>query len=530
MSRPWLPLLPVLALFLLVGTRRLDLPGLWPDEASDAVYGLEVARGLPPSDNDWSLSFAGRTWPLRTPHPYDFSAFNPYLAAVAFRLGGVGVESLRLAALLVAAAGIAAVYALALPFLGAGGAVVAALFLALDPAYLLHARVGFFAAELFLVAPTVAAAALAWRWRRGEGGPASLCFAAFLLGASLNVSTKALAPALAYPLAFLAAAGPGRRPSRRLLLAAAAAAALGAANFLAFNALRGAEVPRALAAALTAPTAAGVDNLSPAANLGARLAQLARLMTGAAAPAADPPPLHLALPLLFLASFAALAWRCRRDFAGRPLVVFALLAASLQLLMTAFTPMSLDPQHLLVLWPCVAVLLAAAAAWLAETVERAAPGRGRLAAGAALALLLASAARTDAAYFARLGETGGLGAWSDASYRLAAELDREAAVEPVALAWGVAQTVFVLTEGRVKPVAIGVARRSVPERGYAALEERAQAPGARFITAAPEGDAARAYLDRLRRSAAESGRRLVASYEAADRAGRPVYRVWRLAP
>ncbi len=277
--RDWAPLVAVLALFLFAGSRALDLPGLWPDEASDAVLGMEVALDLPRSPSDWRVELGGRSYPLRTRHPYDFSAFNIYASALAFELGGVSVAVLRFSALLVCAAGLAALYALALPALGAAGAFAAALLLALQPAYLLHARLGYFAAETFLVLPGCAALALAFGWRRTRR-PAALCAAAFVLGASLNITTKALALVCAYPPLFWALLPRPERPSRRLLAAAAACGALGAANFILFNATHGLEIGRSLLEALAAPTPAGVDNAAWGANLLTRLGQLGSLFAG----------------------------------------------------------------------------------------------------------------------------------------------------------------------------------------------------------------------------------------------------------
>ncbi len=83
----------------------------------------------------------------------------------------------------------------------------------------------------------------------------------------------------------------------------------------------------------------------------------------------------------------------------------------------------------------------------------------------------------------------------------------------------------------MRPVGLGGHRRRAVERGFATLERRALEPGAYFISAA--GDASEVgalYHERLRAVVAKAKRRLVLVHEAADRAGRPRYRVWKVAP
>ena len=532
---PWLEwgLLGLLVvLFLGLASRQLERPGLFWDEGDAAAYGMEIALDLPPTWTDWSVALAGRTWPLRVRHPYDFVALPIYWSALAFKAGGVGVAVLRWSALLIGAAVLIALYALSRLWLGPEAAFAACLLLAVDPAFALTSRLAYWAVEFFLLPPALTALVFFSLWHRRRRAWA-LCAGAFCWGLTTSMTTKAVAFLIAYPVLYLLLVPRKDRPSPRMTAAAAACAALGAADFIAYNAARGMPTFKRLLGALAAPTAGGVDNFAVARNLAVRGRQVLDLLGGTVAVTADGGVSRgNVLLILFAAAFAAMIWRCasRRPFRGRGFILLVLGLIALLFLETAFTPMGLDSQHLLILLPFAVLPVAAALDWLRTEVERRMPGKGTLAAAALLALPVVSALRADASYFSRLKSTGGEGELSDSIYDLAGYLDRSGILRPVALTHEVSRNVYLITAGRVKPLTGHAWSKGITPpllEAYAAL---ASDPAARFIGQPSDepGDPFSMYLEAFRGVVEKSGRRLAIEKEFADSRGRTMYFVWRV--
>jgi hypothetical protein len=136
----------------------------------------------------------------------------------------------------------------------------------------------------------------------------------------------------------------------------------------------------------------------------------------------------------FLAAFGAAAaylgarWALGRAGAAER---FVLLAALLSLLGIALTPRAVRIHHVLNAWPFPQLVVAAAAAALWRS-----GGVRRLAAGVALAGVVAGNVRVDLATLAEMEATGGRGRWSDALGRFARELAAEPGAVAVSLDWG----------------------------------------------------------------------------------------------
>ncbi|MFI5349408.1 MAG: ArnT family glycosyltransferase [Elusimicrobiota bacterium] len=528
----WAILVPLLGLYLWIGTRQIDRPALNWDEGDTAAYGMELALDLPRTETDWSVRLAGRSWPLRVSHPYDFKALPIYWSALAFKTAGVGVSVLRLSSLAVGAILLAVFYAVCRLWFGSGTAFMASLLLAVNPAFALMSRLGYYALEIPLALPALAALTFLSLWHRRRRVWA-LCAGAFCWGLSTCVTTQAVAFILAYPILYFALVPRKDRPSPRLIAAAAAFAALGAADFILYNAARGMPIISRLLDALAAPTGVGVDNAAIARNLALRGRQLLGLLDGrlAAGFVGGDGVRDAVLPIFFAAGFAAMVWRCasRRRFPGRGFILLVLGLILLLFLETAFTPMGLDPHHLLVLLPYVFLPVAAALDWLRTEVERHLPGKGALAAAALLALPVASALRADASYLNELRKSGGTGRMSGAIEDLAADLDRRGIRRPFCLSYGISRNTYLLTQGRVEPLGAHAFRRGVSAELLGRYENLAALPEARFIAAAgndPPGS--QEYLDAFRGVVERSGRRLVAEREYRDGLGRAVFVLWRV--
>ena len=524
----------LLAVFFLLGGLHLERPGLAHAESLDAFYGMSTAGRLPQDLHvDWGARLGGRVLPLRVPHPYDFAVFDVYWSALAFTLGGVSVPVLRLSALLLGAGVLLVFYALCRAWLGAPAALAAAALLAVNPAFLEGTRLAYWAMEIQLLLPETAALLLFTVWHRRRR-PWALYAGAFVWGLATCVTTKSAAFLAAYPALYLALVPPDRRPAPRQLAAAALAAALGAADFLAFNAAHGLFILKALTAALRGRTPAGVDNLALAANLWKRLNQLAQLLQGGFANAVTGPgsPRDVLLPVAFFISFAAAARRCAADrsFRGRGFLLLVLLLVPLLLLQTAFTPYGLDKQHLLVLWPWPLLVVAASLDELRLRLDALRPRAGALAFGLALALLAASSLRADAGFLRRLGDAGGKNAWSDAVTDFTRYLETAGVARPYCLSPMVDMPVTITSGGRVNPRNV-LPDSASPPVDYTAL---AAEPGALFLTADfTPGDAAGAAASAepeeaaLRRAAERSGRRLLLAGAFPADGRRPRFAVWR---
>jgi hypothetical protein len=520
----------IVGLYLFIGTRQIERPGLVWDEGDTGAYGMELALNLPPSETDWSVRLAGREWPLRVSHPYDFSALPIYWSALAFKAGGVSVAVLRLSAVIIGAAALVVFFILCRMWLGTEAAFAAGLLLAVNPAFALLSRLGYFAVELPLILPTLTALTLLSLWHRRRSVWA-LCAGAFFWGLSTSVTTKSVAFIFAFPALYFALVPRKDRPAPRYIAAAAACAALGAMNFIGYNAARGMPIIKRLLGALMTPTRVGVDNSAVARNLALRGEQILFLLGGKLPDFGSEDAGDYVLPILFATASAAMIWRCtrRKPFPERGFMVFILGLIVFLFLETAFTPVHLSYQHLLILWPYVFLPVAAALSWIRTEVERRVPGKGTLAAAALLALPVVSALRVDAGYLSRLKETGGTGRMSGAIEDLAADLDRRDIRRPFCLSWGISRNTYLLTQGRVNPVDAHAFNAGMSADFRSFYKRLAVRPEARFISLA-EDDTVRSkeYLDAFRGIVESYGRRLVIEREFRDGRGRAVFVVWRV--
>jgi hypothetical protein len=535
-GRPWLSredVKAVAALLLLVGaflfgaSRRLDLPGVWADEAADPTYGMEIALGLPPTTPQWGFHAFGRSWPLLTPDSYDLSGFAIYWSALAFKVGGVGIRSLRWAFLLVGAGVLALLFALAQEWFSTRVALWACVLLAVDPVFICWNRVGAWAIEWSVVFFGLGAALCGLLWHRTRRAR-FLCAAAFLAGFGLNASVKALAFILALPLLYALTQPLRLWPRGRPLLAAAACLLLGAFNSVSYNVARGFPTAVTLLRSLAAPTRALVDNTALLTNLWTRLGQLVQDLNGVEPQGlAGRESANWLAVAAFLIGFAALAGaslfaRPRADKAARGVLgLFGLL-----LLCTCFTPNSLNSEHLIVLWPFVALIVALGA----ERLWRRKGRWSRPLALAALAAVVLSQLRSDALYLRALSEIGGEGVWSDGVYGLTQYLDERGIRRPLALSWGTTENVYLLSSGRVRPISFHRGRRGMDAELAARYDDSIKNGDDRYLAlAAPYGPRWQAqYVSALEEAAGKAGKSLALEATFGDRLGRPVFLLYHL--
>src|SRR5438046_6714358 len=175
------------ALFLLLATQQILLPGLYYDEALDAVPAMQIVQGQPTELlNSAGLDFAGRRWPLML---LDYQGtVSTYLLVPFLLAGGINVAALRAMPILAGVVAIVLTYALGRLWFGASVGRVAALLLAVSPSWVFWSRIGVYVVSEIVPFTVGALVALTLWWRSGRLG--WLVLGAFLLG--LDLSTKLL--------------------------------------------------------------------------------------------------------------------------------------------------------------------------------------------------------------------------------------------------------------------------------------------------------------------------------------------------
>ncbi|MHB1294534.1 MAG: glycosyltransferase family 39 protein [Anaerolineae bacterium] len=451
-------------LYGLLGTYQLSLPGPNQDEALDAVPAMQVVLDQR-LDNEATLRLGDSRWPIMV-MPY-VGCTSTYTYIPWFALLGVSARTLRLANLFTGLLTLLVIWGFLRSLFDERLASLATLLLAVNPTYVFWTRMGAYVALPLLPLAILTLWALL-RWYQGRGG-GYLIAAGFCLG--LGLSTKILF------LWFWAALGlawllltprlePGRGwrrwlwPLRRSGIGtwalAGLAALVGAAPLIAYNVQTQFYSLRFMLRNAVQTELYGVNNLDLAGNLGAVLGtDLRQLLDGSWYTEILGPgrsnPLGVVAPLLAGAVLIYLARKGRLPYAGRRLALLAVLAGTV-IFLSAFTITGLGAMHLLIVWPFPQVLISAAlcAGFQALPKDRL-QGAGRAALFLAAAVLVGAEAGTTVAYHADLARSGGLGAYSDAIYALATDLDQPSALQPVALDWGFRRNLQLLTQGRVNP-------------------------------------------------------------------------------
>lgn len=559
---PWVDRAVVLAAMLAFGLvcfYQYHLPGLYYDEAFDAVPAMQLLRGEPVELlRGVGVRLFGRDLPVMIGDYW--GVVSSYAVLPLFALFGVGVLPIRLWPI---GAGIVAVLLAYLAGrrlynrpIGVGAAVL----LAASPSFILWSRVGIYVIS-HIVAVTLGILLAYARWH-ASGQRRWLFLAALLTGVGLSTKLLFLWFLIAVPAAYvclLAADGlaldraagtaPARWgraawerfradvPLRGWADAGVAALGFGLTAFpvLYYNLVSQGSY-RVLRANLF-QTERGVNNFAFWENAKVQADALKVLLDGGyfwfyggiyANPLAPPLVAASTVGLLLLVHGAPRYRRYRRA------TVFLLAFGAVIFVLSWFTVSILGATHLLILLPIPQLFLAAfavlGARWLVE--RRPWPDRLRrwavpALAALALAPLLAGDAWVTAQYHQALARTGGHMTFSSAIYSLAADLDAGGVRRPYALDWGFKYNLMILTEGRVTPHEIyGPGHQPGPEF-EAALRAALAEPSPVFL-AHPEEGSAYPRLEAFRRIVAASRRTIVQEriYRQVD--GRPVYHVFRL--
>lgn len=530
-----LPLLAVglaAGLYLALALYQVYLPGLHYDEAREAgVPAMQILLGQPLDPFRGSaLRVGGRDWPLMV---QDYiGALNAYLAVPFLALGGVRVASLRLLPVLCGLATLLLVWDLARRAYSERAASLAAILLAVQPAFVFWNRQGLYVTS---ITATLFALALwsGWRWLK-EGRRRWWVLAALACGLGLWAKLLFLwaLGAMVGAWALLAwgrwaRALPRCDPLGLLLAGAAFAVPL---------------VPLALFNWQTSGTLLtvvrnlghsyyGVDNLAFGRNLAARLLQVRDVLAGT-------PFWYLGgtfedpwwPPALALGALGSLAHVLRRGAVPVRRLLFPYLALALIVVQSCFTVSALWHSHFVLALPLPALALAATLDALARA------GRGKkvlevlpMLAAAFLALWDLG---VDVRYHRALAQTGGLGGHTEAIYALAERLRDAPHPQPLALDWGIAAPVEFLTGGEVRPLEVfGYESLEQPDEGFRErIRPLVREPGRYHLFHAPEETVYRGRLEAYQAVLEEEGLQGQVVAVVHDRSGRLIFVVGEALP
>lgn len=523
MARGWawdiLALGAALGLFGALALYQLDLPGLYYDEAADAVPAMQLLLGQPTAPvRGAAIVLGDKAIPLMV---MDYvGTVNTVLLLPFLALGGVSVVAMRLMAVLAAAITIGLTYLLGREFLSRPAAAAAALLLAAHPSFVFFSRQGIHVTSVMSLL-AIAAFYCFYRWRQ-RGQARFLHWAAFLLGVGLWAKVLFLWFILAFVVGYvvLILVRRGRHLSWAQGAGAGGFFLLGAGPLLLYN-LQTQGTLQVLGANL-ARSQAGVNNQEVAANLLARLDNLRVLLDGGFFWFLGHPSSAPVYPYLFgvtMIGGIAVTWGQRRPTSRH--LLFLVLFITLVFLQSAVTISGLWATHLYALLPFLMLLFGASLQVLARLIRW----------GAVVALVVAMALagmslQVDWRYHQALSDSGGLVNHSDAIYRLADYLAQKGE-KTVAMDWGLATSLQLLTQGRVNPEEIfgysPEADPGFPHRLYPHLVGGPQlflfhTPG---FTVYPRFEAFQELVTRL-------GQRAILEQRFAQRDGSPLLLVYRV--
>jgi 4-amino-4-deoxy-L-arabinose transferase-like glycosyltransferase len=456
-----------LVLYLSFALARLEQPGLEYDET---IFVNAALGDIDGTFVEWSIPFFGRRLPVML-MTY-VGALKSWLYAPVFAVAGTGAAAIRGPAVLLGLLAIVLTYRLVRAQLGLSVALVSTTLLALDPAFIFPVRLDWGPVALMTLLK-MAALCLLWRWLEG-GGTWRLALAAFAMGLGLFDKVVFVwflgAMAIAVPLAFWRKLRP--RLDRRSVAAFLAGFALGAAPFLAYNALhpfRSLEGPavRSVGAGaylkyriwlfrgtLNGTSTASVVNDQSLEQLVPSVQKLGAADSGLVAWLCRHYPLRGTLSAWglagALAALAALALAGRLD--GAPVVLFHALELLLTALFIGMTPQATGPHHAFMIQPFPQILVATALCQLGTllpTLGSTLRACGRVAAGAAFALLVGANAAVDLFYLESFRLQGGAGKWSDAIYDLARWAGEQSDRTFLLMDWGFSCQLLALSGGRI---------------------------------------------------------------------------------
>ena len=440
------------ALFCFLSLYQLNLPGLYYDEAADAVPAMQITLGQEVElFNQSGIWLGDRAFPVMV---MDYvGAVNTYALLPFFALFGVDVLSLRLMTVTVGVLVIILSYLFTKELFNRGVAAITVLLLAVHPSFVFWSRQGIYVTSVMGVMAMGSLLALL-KWHKSGKG-IYFYIGCFLLG--LGLSAKILFVwfiiALGVMYALLRLLGNVRRFTLKQFALGLLVFGAGAWMILLYNIEKQGTI--AVISKNLVTSQYGVSNLDFLQNLSARLQNFRVLLEGGHFWYLGGLFSNRLYPYVLLAALASvfvflLVRRAAKS--DRLKIGFIVGLIALVLVQSCFTISGLWPTHLLILLPLSQMVIAISVSLL----RRLAPfGKAALLLGAvAVTALFIRDLQVDLQYHRALRETRGWSHHSDAIYRLASFLDGQEEAEPIAMDWGIKTSVQILTQGRVSPVEI----------------------------------------------------------------------------
>jgi len=442
-----------LAYFAALALYRIDLPGLYYDEAIFVPVSL---RTLGECDLDAAVGHALGCFPVRQ-SPFYVGALKAWLHAPIFAVFGVSPATIRIPMLLLAASALVLTFRFLRPRLGPWAATAALLLMATDPVFVFHSRVDW---GPFVLATWFKLLALGYtlKWlESGRGSHLGWALVALVLGFFDKLNFLWFVVALGgavitvYPLRvwgwLLAHPKTGRRlgiPFVALVLAGT-----GWAFYMVKVALPaaghhvGGPEPLEVGAQVAKVAALYASTFDASAQYGWMFARSLAVTSWTP---------HLLLPQLLFGtavSFALLFRRCA-PFGPARLLAFANTLLLFLLVVLVATKEVAGSHHLVMLWPfhhlhlilCGALI----SAWLEGTGQSGSmPRLGTVLAGVLVMVLVAQQVRVGRAYAAALDPEGSYNPRFDpAIYELAETVGAKTTDLVVSVDWGIHQALVSL--------------------------------------------------------------------------------------
>lgn len=497
-----LPALPVLVL-LSLALPNLRLPGLQYDElyyvppAVRLLYGQ--LGGEPIAIDPSTIYLLGRPFPLM--FNYYTSFLRTYLALPVFAVAGITPESVRGISLALAAGALGfSFFFFRRLFRDYRPAFLTCMLLACDPSFVLYSRQDYAAIGAMMLLKMGGFWALLKWWQ--DKNKRYLYLGLFWLG--LGISDRASFLWIIFALAAAIALVKWREALARVIalwrdngafFKALAAGVIGASIFLAFNLATRGGTFMPMAQNFEKTELGGVNNLQFLDNFLLRCRMLTDLLSGHYLPQSfdssgayqtaawhwGPSPLAWLIPAAFIAVLVQQVLKKLRKQPADAALVFLLALSFVIFVQTCFTPTKLSGQQLLLLYPFIHALAAAAIvnvfdSFSSNTRTKRVPARFGNAllrmkttiAVVGLTFVLFLTAWPVFAYYRAILETGGKGVWSDAIYTLADFLREHPDKTVVCMDWGFNQNLLSLSAGKIKTERNYYAHRRMPLEQLAA--------------------------------------------------------------
>ncbi len=531
----WLFVLALLV-YLLAATFQLRLPGLYYDEALDAVPAMQMQLDQP-LDTQATVHIANHEWPLML-MPYVGST-TTYLSMIVFALFGPSFVALRLMNALLGLVSLLLTWGFLREYLDERVAALSALLLAVNPNFIFWTRMGAFV-SLPMLPLAIGALWALYRWyqRRGDR---YLVLASLLLG--LGVTTKllffwywiglglawlALSPFLQPGYGWRAWLWPWRLTTWSARGVSLLALLLGLSPLLIYN-LDGLNTVRFVLDTFTGESSRNSSLLKDMPGVIRR--DFGRFLDGSSLG----PRLggahtdRLAAPAFIaaLATLVALAVGGKLSYSVRKLTLLAILLFSL-IAQSALTTMGQGPDHIVIAWPIPQALVSAAIFALVDVVRT---RRWQVVLLALFATcIIGSGALTTAQYYRSLAQSGGVGFFSDAIYTLANDLEQADKPRIAALDWGFARNLQILTRGRLEIEEWFTYTSQPGEEIESLLDKLVVQPNLLYLFHAPRFTAFPGHQELFEKLAYRHGLTPVLWKSYSQRDGAPVFDVYSLEP